>query len=107
MLSFIYTDSSENLDIYAKELFKAADQYQLDHLKGMSIFLENLSTSEILKGGEGQQCRFLKPNLEVCFLGLIFSKRKEIFFFLIFFEKLQMSNAKSKVIFFKKKVGLK
>ena len=47
MLSFIYTDSSENLNIYAKELFKAADQYQLDHLKGMSIFLENLSTSEI------------------------------------------------------------
>ena len=35
------------------------------------FLIENLST-EIVRGG-GQQCRFLKPNLEVCFLGLLFT----------------------------------
>ena len=34
--------------------------------------LVDYTTLRIFKGG-GQQCRFLKPNLEVCFLGLLFT----------------------------------
>ena len=38
MLYYMYCDKIENLKENAVELFKAADQYQMDNLKGIFCF---------------------------------------------------------------------
>ena len=47
MLYYMYCDKIENLKENAVELFKAADQYQMDNLKGIKVIGES---SEVHNG---------------------------------------------------------